>query len=90
MPPTLSASEWLGAFTSNTPVHLITPTTHPARRPGPVARYKDYLPERNRAASRITPVKGGRSGHDPGRSLPGGTRGPEEVPRSPSKRECPT
>ncbi|MEW1551621.1 DUF317 domain-containing protein [Streptomyces tsukubensis] len=51
------SSEWLGTFTTNTPTHLITATMTRLADPAPVARYKDHLPERNRAASRITPVK---------------------------------
>ncbi|EDY48238.1 conserved hypothetical protein [Streptomyces clavuligerus] len=51
------SSEWLATFTTNTPVHLISATTARLADPAPVARYKDHLPERNRAASRITPVK---------------------------------
>ncbi|MGV9312082.1 DUF317 domain-containing protein [Streptomyces sp. NPDC003691] len=51
------SSEWLGTFTSHTPTHLITATMTRLADPTPVPRYKDHLPERNRAASRITPVK---------------------------------
>ncbi|MEU3597181.1 DUF317 domain-containing protein [Streptomyces sp. NPDC006798] len=51
------SSEWLGTFTTHTPVHLIAATTARLADPAPVARYKDYFPARNRSASRITPVK---------------------------------
>ncbi|MGW1281740.1 DUF317 domain-containing protein [Streptomyces tsukubensis] len=51
------SSEWLGTFTTNTPTHLITATMTRLADPTPVPRYKDYLPQRNRGAARITPVK---------------------------------
>ncbi|MFF2025056.1 DUF317 domain-containing protein [Streptomyces sp. NPDC058171] len=51
------SSEWLGTFTTNTPTHLITATMNRLADPTPVARYKVSLPERNRGAARITPVK---------------------------------
>ncbi|MGW1279318.1 DUF317 domain-containing protein [Streptomyces tsukubensis] len=51
------SSEWLGTFTTYTPPHLITATMNRLATPDPVARYKDHLPERNRGAARITPVK---------------------------------
>lgn len=51
------SSEWLGTFTTHTPTHLITATMNRLADPTPVARYKEHLPERNRSASHITPVK---------------------------------
>ncbi|MGW1143624.1 DUF317 domain-containing protein [Streptomyces sp. NPDC002454] len=51
------SSEWLGTFTTNTPTHLITATMNRLADPTPVPRYKEYLPERNRGAAHITPVK---------------------------------
>ncbi|MFD7550576.1 DUF317 domain-containing protein [Streptomyces sp. NPDC059816] len=51
------SSEWLDTFTTNTPTHLITATMSRLADPTPVARYKVSLPERNRGAARITPVK---------------------------------
>ncbi|MFI1865515.1 DUF317 domain-containing protein [Streptomyces jumonjinensis] len=51
------SSEWLGTFTTHTPAHLVSATLTRLADPAPVARYKEHLPERNRAASRITPVK---------------------------------
>ncbi|MQT05380.1 DUF317 domain-containing protein [Streptomyces jumonjinensis] len=51
------SSEWLGTFTTHTPAHLVAATMNRLADPAPVARYDRHLPERNRAASRITPVK---------------------------------
>ncbi|MER5494241.1 DUF317 domain-containing protein [Streptomyces sp. NPDC002490] len=51
------SSEWLGTFTTHTPTHLITATMNRLTDPAPVPRYKEFVPERNRSAARITPVK---------------------------------